>query len=175
MGQGKGSVFTSVDHANAVLDLVTRYHDDLVRTLAETPKQYQPRFPVDDASGEVTWEMWVEGFAAASHLRRDRFKAYLLIEGEVARAATIMMVAMDLARHGRIRSVEPIDLGDDAVGTIRQAVLTLHHYRHSGAPVPGAPVFTELANPFASLAKTGRNDPCPCGSGRKFKRCCGAD
>ena len=23
--------------------------------------------------------------------------------------------------------------------------------------------------------KIGRNDPCPCGSGRKFKRCCGAD
>ncbi|HRF11915.1 MAG TPA: SEC-C metal-binding domain-containing protein, partial [Candidatus Accumulibacter phosphatis] len=22
--------------------------------------------------------------------------------------------------------------------------------------------------------KVGRNDPCPCGSGRKFKRCCGA-
>jgi SEC-C motif-containing protein len=21
--------------------------------------------------------------------------------------------------------------------------------------------------------KTGRNDPCPCGSGRKFKHCCG--
>jgi len=23
-------------------------------------------------------------------------------------------------------------------------------------------------------AKVGRNDPCPCGSGRKFKKCCGA-
>jgi uncharacterized protein len=22
--------------------------------------------------------------------------------------------------------------------------------------------------------KTGRNDPCPCGSGKKFKHCCGA-
>ena len=22
-------------------------------------------------------------------------------------------------------------------------------------------------------SKTGRNDPCPCGSGRKFKKCCG--
>ncbi|HLI17586.1 MAG TPA: UPF0149 family protein [Rhodanobacteraceae bacterium] len=22
--------------------------------------------------------------------------------------------------------------------------------------------------------KTGRNEPCPCGSGRKFKKCCGA-
>ena len=23
-------------------------------------------------------------------------------------------------------------------------------------------------------AKVGRNDPCPCGSGRKYKKCCGA-
>ena len=23
--------------------------------------------------------------------------------------------------------------------------------------------------------KVGRNDPCPCGSGKKFKKCCGAD
>ena len=26
----------------------------------------------------------------------------------------------------------------------------------------------------ADPARAGRNDPCPCGSGRKFKRCCGA-
>ena len=25
-----------------------------------------------------------------------------------------------------------------------------------------------------SSEKTGRNDPCPCGSGKKFKKCCGA-
>lgn len=23
--------------------------------------------------------------------------------------------------------------------------------------------------------KVGRNDPCPCGSGKKYKKCCGAD
>jgi hypothetical protein len=28
--------------------------------------------------------------------------------------------------------------------------------------------------PVSAEAKTGRNDPCPCGSGRKFKKCCGA-
>lgn len=26
--------------------------------------------------------------------------------------------------------------------------------------------------PFTSLTDAGRNDPCPCGSGEKFKRCC---
>jgi uncharacterized protein len=25
-----------------------------------------------------------------------------------------------------------------------------------------------------SAPKVGRNDPCPCGSGKKFKKCCGA-
>ncbi|MHB8659930.1 MAG: SEC-C metal-binding domain-containing protein [Solirubrobacteraceae bacterium] len=24
------------------------------------------------------------------------------------------------------------------------------------------------------MTELGRNDPCPCGSGRKYKRCCGA-
>ncbi|MBQ1354769.1 MAG: SEC-C domain-containing protein, partial [Ruminococcus sp.] len=23
--------------------------------------------------------------------------------------------------------------------------------------------------------KVGRNDPCPCGSGKKYKKCCGRD
>lgn len=27
----------------------------------------------------------------------------------------------------------------------------------------------------ANKAKTGRNDPCPCGSGKKYKKCCGAN
>jgi uncharacterized protein YecA (UPF0149 family) len=26
----------------------------------------------------------------------------------------------------------------------------------------------------APRAKVGRNDPCPCGSGTKYKKCCGA-
>lgn len=29
-------------------------------------------------------------------------------------------------------------------------------------------------SPTPSPPKAGRNDPCPCGSGKKFKRCCGA-
>lgn len=28
--------------------------------------------------------------------------------------------------------------------------------------------------PQPKVAKAGRNDPCPCGSGQKFKKCCGA-
>jgi preprotein translocase subunit SecA len=27
----------------------------------------------------------------------------------------------------------------------------------------------------AGIARAGRNDPCPCGSGKKYKKCCGAE
>jgi hypothetical protein len=44
-----------------------------------------------------------------------------------------------------------------------------------GAPCPHCH-FWAGRNRFAHQirAKSGRNDPCLCGSGRKFKRCCGA-
>ena len=31
------------------------------------------------------------------------------------------------------------------------------------------------SNPIKrDMPKVGRNDPCPCGSGKKYKKCCGA-
>ncbi len=40
-------------------------------------------------------------------------------------------------------------------------------------PAPGAPAAAPAAG--TTTARAGRNDPCPCGSGKKFKKCCGAD
>lgn len=36
---------------------------------------------------------------------------------------------------------------------------------------------TEKARPYVKRAdqKVGRNDPCPCGSGKKYKKCCGRE
>jgi hypothetical protein len=44
------------------------------------------------------------------------------------------------------------------------------------APVPLPPEEPEAGAPpvpFIAPPKVGRNDPCPCGSGKKFKKCCG--
>src|SRR5260370_11115937 len=32
---------------------------------------------------------------------------------------------------------------------------------------------TFTSEPRRNAPKVGRNDPCPCGSGKKYKRCCG--
>jgi len=32
--------------------------------------------------------------------------------------------------------------------------------------------FAALRKPYKAPKKIGRNDPCPCGSGKKYKKCC---
>ena len=34
---------------------------------------------------------------------------------------------------------------------------------------------SEKIEPLKAGAATGRNDPCPCGSGKKYKKCCGSE
>ncbi|MGH7364179.1 MAG: SEC-C metal-binding domain-containing protein, partial [Candidatus Methylomirabilales bacterium] len=41
------------------------------------------------------------------------------------------------------------------------------------APTAASPRAATPETPIR-LGKVGRNDPCPCGSGKKHKRCCGA-
>ena len=44
--------------------------------------------------------------------------------------------------------------------------------RGAANPIQAANASNRNARPPAGAAKVGRNSPCPCGSGRKYKRCC---
>ncbi len=46
----------------------------------------------------------------------------------------------------------------------------------STEPAPDPDAITQRPRPVVNVATAniGRNDPCPCGSGKKFKKCCGA-
>ncbi|MGD9164120.1 MAG: SEC-C metal-binding domain-containing protein, partial [Chromatiales bacterium] len=64
------------------------------------------------------------------------------------------------------------DLPDAEAETIKQAITpnvrSIHAYwleRREGYPPSSSPV-------RRNASKVGRNDPCPCGSGKKYKKCC---
>ncbi|MEI6344921.1 MAG: preprotein translocase subunit SecA [Verrucomicrobiota bacterium] len=67
---------------------------------------------------------------------------------------------------------------------IQQDLVSAPHLGKGGAPdTTQAPALTAAQSAFEQamnipiqrpqVVKTGRNDPCPCGSGKKFKSCCG--
>lgn len=71
---------------------------------------------------------------------------------------------------------EMIDIiNDEVVMTVNRAVLRDNLQREEQAKVTGTNAGGEQAKrkPVVSQGKIGRNDPCPCGSGKKYKHCCG--
>lgn len=81
--------------------------------------------------------------------------------GEAKRsAATAAKVSQSVSAEGDVlRHTTKLDFGDE------------------GLPLSELPNLAEMLRGTAGRvtgAKTGRNDPCPCGSGKKFKKCCGA-
>ncbi len=64
-----------------------------------------------------------------------------------------------------------------AVSYTERGMKQEHHEKASFRKKDGKWFFTEgktLPKPAVRVApKTGRNDPCTCGSGKKFKKCCG--
>jgi hypothetical protein len=60
--------------------------------------------------------------------------------------------------------VEEVAAGHELIAA-RVSELAARHGDPDGLLTPASPV-------RARAAKIGRNDPCPCGSGQKYKRCC---
>ncbi|HEY3012355.1 MAG TPA: SEC-C metal-binding domain-containing protein, partial [Gemmatimonadales bacterium] len=73
-----------------------------------------------------------------------------------------------------IRSAEPVGADDMFTGPSRRMAAPLNPH---ASPVPG-PALNSSMGPVgratAAVPEVGRNDPCPCGSGRKYKKCHGA-
>ena len=64
--------------------------------------------------------------------------------------------------------------GQRAAGTASGSPETPARSANNAGPAPGAAAETGAASLDASGAKVPRNAPCPCGSGKKHKKCCGA-
>jgi hypothetical protein len=80
--------------------------------------------------------------------------------------------AIDLSVAGDLEDVE-IDLGLRATRTTPKPSYNPLLDLFLKSP-PASSSFPPETIPVRTGPKIGRNDPCPCGSGKKFKKCCGA-
>ena len=73
---------------------------------------------------------------------------------------------------------EGFEMFDEMIDNIRRdTAITLMKVTversEDGEVKQGVERVNNKANPVKSAGKVGRNDPCPCGSGKKYKNCCG--
>ncbi|MGE0665033.1 MAG: UPF0149 family protein [Sphingomonadales bacterium] len=150
--------------------LLIAHYDDVRHDLSDGQTLYQPVFSEDPRSGEILWELWAEGFAAAFFARGDSWLS-ILDEGDTeASAALSLLVSLAATATGTAEPGEEapkglIEIAHDIIpGCIE--TLFLHKMAHGG-----------IGNRLQFVRpgrKIGRNEPCLCGSGKKYKKCCGA-
>ena len=115
-------------------------------------------------------ENWMEHIDAMSELRRGiGLRAYAQQDPIVAYKS------------------EGFDMFEEMVSAIREnTVRMVYTMRLRGADVPKREAVAKITGehggdeslkpaPRRVANKVGRNDPCPCGSGKKYKKCCGAN
>jgi len=147
--------------------LSANIEQSLRRLEAERICDYRPAFCCTPDAGPPHDKVaaWVRGFWRAMQLAPSDWSPLLADE-------RTQVILTPLVGFMNVES-EPIELADDiedrldeAAEAIPRSILLLRKIAElrAGRGKPAPPI---------RHSKIGRNDPCPCGSGRKSKRCCG--
>jgi len=169
--------FASEKKAQRILSLLIRHANNIAVTLIEAPQYYEPLFFNRDVKGQIVSvvDEWCCGYVKGMAL--DPLGWQSLIE---ARPDWFEIIHLYGTKSGWDRLKKLVDAHEDAIARhqsfvdlIAPAVRNIHVYWLARR----APVGETIGDPRQPIHKApvpGRNDPCPCGSGKKFKRCHGA-
>lgn len=145
--------------------LIDRHLETIRRRLAAG--RHEPL--IEESSEPEAVEEWAFGFAAATAVRPGSWDVIGEHKQAALAVASIALLIPPNPDEEVDEELEPLD--DESRRTI---VGNLPHLiRMAYAYWRGQPV-KPLVEPRRSQ-KIGRNEPCPCGSGRKYKKCCGAN
>lgn len=132
----------------------------------------------------------------AEQLMRARYTAYTQIQMDFIEQTHDPKTSQDIDMQGSrewaqttnwdgLEIIETAQGGvDDEVGTVefKATFLTeegpqIHHELSQFHKRDGVWYYSDSSQPSQTVVrvspKVGRNDPCPCGSGKKYKKCCG--
>ncbi|MBK9609279.1 MAG: UPF0149 family protein [Betaproteobacteria bacterium] len=163
--------FENADDGMRMSTLVLRRYNAVVGSLLDNPAGFMPLYERGDRWGTTEW---CEGFLLGTTLDEDS-------RDRLGAAHPDWIAAFE--RLGTEAGIDRILEDDDAerwIAEIVPALAKIHaHWADARAAQPGR--VPEAAydvggaphEPAMRTApKVGRNDPCPCGSGKKYKKCC---
>lgn len=161
--------FDSIEEANEILALMMRHWNKIAATL----EKGEPYLPVllEDEDGVAHGNDWARGFMRGVEMRREGWGD--LLDDEDHGGCMVPMLAL-YHEQDEDPTMCPDPIGPEQrekmiVHMVAGLVQAYRYFREHRQPLASGPVFQTRQ----SSGKVGRNDPCPCGSGKKYKRCCG--
>ncbi|WP_157256116.1 UPF0149 family protein [Pelomonas sp. Root1217] len=162
----------SIERLNHVLGLVMRHFNGIIAGLEADPNEITPRWSIATYTGDEREyddaEGWAYGFVQGMRLCWNDWQALLSTPQGQAQFRPIALLGEDEYGADQDELTRTPAMRAELAQQIPQAVLDMHeHWLHFRRAV------AERTMARSMQTKVGRNEPCPCGSGKKFKKCCG--
>lgn len=153
--------------AQAVLEAIMGRYSEVVRQIDEETVQ-----PILWRAGEtIIASDWAYGFAQTIALRPRQWMKMVKSDAGMLLLPIMMLCEAETLFDGFDLDIEEEGQAvDDAIDVLPATILAIADYWRMSASQKKS-----FAAGMRSVSRPGRNDPCPCGSGKKFKKCCGAD
>jgi uncharacterized protein len=174
-GQGVGAMMPPTDdleEANHIVGLVMRHYNSIVLDFEQQPPEPTPMWNTVQygADGELDdAEMWAHGFVDGVLLNAAAWQPLLNDpQGQQWYRPIGLLGAEDFSPDQDELTRTPTQRAGLAA-RIEDSLIQMH-----AVWLPLRKAVQERDTAQRMRAKVGRNEPCPCGSGKKFKKCCGA-
>ena len=165
-GEENAPEWGSMEEYQRVFELMIRHLNTTSAMLMQEPAEYDPCFLEREVEGVTHWivDEWCAGY----------MKGVALYPGQSEDSPDLEDLLTPIWRFADEDGWDSLEgLSGSEIRRLQEqiapAALALHRYwlQQRG------PVSVQSTSYIRPAPKVGRNDPCPCGSGRKYKKCCG--
>ena len=168
---GKGMENASDPDVLEAIELLMRLNNDIAASLLADEAVAPVLYPIDESCADYDYAAWADSYVYGAGLAGDWFELAGKHAEDLSELLEPMFLLNGMLKEDAEKSgerwfppAEEARLVADIQENLPLVVQTLYNFwrnkRNGGTVQRDEP-------------KSGRNDPCPCGSGRKYKQCCG--
>ena len=161
--------FKTPKEEERIVNLIMRFMNEVLVTFEVAPKEFEPLFVEHEHEGQtlIDAEAWCWGFWEGMELRDGSWDE--IWDSEVAPLMQpIYLLGADEIEEDELQLVEdPVKAHKLAIELEANLPAIFRFWETRRVPA--------VQTVKRDESKVGRNDDCSCGSGKKYKKCCGAE
>ena len=170
-GLENGEVFANEDAAKLFMGLVMHHWNEVGKAFAA--EDFFMPLLLEDEEGKTYGNNWAIGFMRGVDMRHESWGNLFDDEDAFAKLIPILALVHEMDPDPEMRTYqEPIsdERREQLLMGMSAAVTVLYQ---EFAPMRHEAAISRITAGADKVEKIGRNDPCYCGSGKKYKKCCG--
>ncbi|MCD6026981.1 MAG: YecA family protein [Solimicrobium sp.] len=165
--EGAQPKFSSEKQSERIINLIARFMNEILIIFEVAPKEFEPLFCIQELEGKeiIDGETWAWGFWEGMQLRADAWEQLNQSPLAPLLHPIYLLGANEISGEETELVNDPVKCHKLAI-EVEAAIPHLHQYWLSKRT-------SEVTTFRRDGPKQGRNEICNCGSGKKYKDCCG--